>query len=138
MNFYNGYSPHQRMKAYKWLMSQYASGNRTKPTQCDSCALVDGIIEPHSEDYSEPFGDHIGQYNFCYRCHMMLHCRKNSIKNFELYCLAIKEGSQFQPFFTRDWSKFKRQMLESYKPLTLGRSNETTNILHEIHTNLTH
>jgi hypothetical protein len=30
-------------------------------------------IEAHSEDYSEPFGDHIGAYGLCRGCHVMIH-----------------------------------------------------------------
>lgn len=135
MNFYNGYSPHQRMKAYKWLMNQYEKGLRTKPNKCDSCALDVGIIEPHSENYSEPYGEHIGQYGFCYRCHMMLHCRKRNSKNFLAYCQAVNEGKQYEPFYKRDWSKFKKEMLVTFSPKIYKKYELTSNILEKLNGN---
>ena len=75
MNPYNGFSPAQRARALSWLKREYAAGRRSPPTTCDGCGRTEGIIEAHSEDYSQPFGDHIGRYGFCYRCHMMLHSR---------------------------------------------------------------
>jgi hypothetical protein len=136
MNSYNGFTPNQRMKAYKWLMEQYASNKRTKPTKCDSCGLTEGIIEPHSENYSEPYGNHIGQYGFCYRCHMMLHCRYRSPKNFEMYCELVSGGAQFQPFFTKNWTLFSQQQLKSFNPPIHVLVNDTTNILYQIHAHL--
>ena len=136
MNSYNGFTPHQRMKAYRWLMEQYATGKRFKPLKCDSCGLTKGIIEPHSENYSEPYGDHIGYYGFCYRCHMMLHCRNRSKQNFLLYCALVNGGTQLEPFYTRDWSRFKREMLGEFDPPIHGVSIRTTNILYDIYANI--
>lgn len=136
MNSYNGYTPVQRMKAYKWLMNEYALGNRVKPCKCDSCGLIKGIIEPHSENYSEPYGNHIGQYGFCYRCHMMLHCRFKNPKAFTQYTQEIANGKQYAPFFKRSFPLFVEQQLNGWSPQGETTSNQTTNVLANIHANL--
>ena len=132
MNSYNGFTPSQRMKAYKWLMEEYASGNRIKPTQCDSCGLTEGIIEPHSENYGEPFGDHIGEYGFCYRCHMAVHCRFRKPEAWIKYQEEVYAGTVFQPFHTRDFFTFAKQHLNTYCPPVLRVSLNTTDLLYRI------
>jgi hypothetical protein len=88
---YNGFTAHARLKAYKWLMAEYAAGHRVRPIACDACTQNEGLIEPHSEDYSEPFGDHIGQHGCCYACHMMIHCRFGAREAWDRY--ASREGA---------------------------------------------
>ena len=95
MNPYNGYDHNQRMAAYRWLMKEYASGVRVKPTKCDACQQTNGVIEPHSEDYSAPYGDHIGQYGLCYRCHMMIHCRFKNKLGWNKYLKLLRDGYNF-------------------------------------------
>jgi hypothetical protein len=80
MGPYNGFSAAQRQRALAWVKKQYAAGTRQRPTRCDACSQDRGIIERHSEDYSEPFGDHIGAYALCFTCHMMVHARRRSLE----------------------------------------------------------
>jgi len=94
---YNGYHHSQRMRALYWLRAEYAAGRRTPPVVCDACGQTEGPITAHSEDYSEPFGDHIGQYDVCYRCHMMIHCRFKNPQAWETYKMHIREGKIFVP-----------------------------------------
>ena len=65
MNPYNGFSPVQRVQALRWLKGEYAARRRQRPTSCDGCGQTEGIIQAHSEDYGQPFGDHIGAFGFC-------------------------------------------------------------------------
>ncbi len=95
MKSYNGFEPAQRYRALGWLRRQYAAGTRTEPTVCDACGQQHGILERHSEDYSEPFGDHIGAYGLCYVCHMMVHCRFNSPQAWQDYKSAVNNGVTF-------------------------------------------
>jgi hypothetical protein len=101
---YNGFDHDQRMKGFRWLQGEYAAGRRTKPIICDACGQTEQPITAHSEDYSEPFGDHIGQHGLCYRCHMMIHCRFKAPEAWETYKLHIRQGrilvpiSNFQVF----------------------------------------
>jgi hypothetical protein len=133
MNSYNGFTPNQRMKAYKWLMEQYATGKRFKPTKCDSCGITKGIIEPHSENYGEPFGNHIGYYGFCYRCHMILHCRFRNPEAFARYADEVYAGTVFTPFYTRDFGTFSAQHLKNWCPPVDRVTLHSTNVLWEIH-----
>lgn len=103
MNSYNGFSPNERTKALRWLRAEYAAGRRTPPIVCEVCTQAEGIIEAHSEDYSEPFGPHIGAHGLCYRCHMMLHCRFKNREAWEVYKAHIREGRVFAPLRTRNF-----------------------------------
>lgn len=110
MNSYNGFTPAQRMKALNWLKGEWAAGRRTKGCQCDACGQTEGRIDAHSEDYSAPFGDHIGKYTFCYRCHMMIHCRFKNPEAWQIYKQHIREGRIFEPIGS-NFALFARQSL---------------------------
>ena len=94
---YNGFNHDQRMRALRWLKIEYAAGRRTRPFRCDACGQDEGVIEAHSEDYSEPFGDHIGQNGLCYRCHMMIHNRFKNPEAWTIYKQHIRQGRIFRP-----------------------------------------
>ena len=112
MNSYNGYEPKQRYKALAWLKKEWAAGTRQQtPTCCDICGQTKGHLEYHSEDYSSPFGDHIGAFGLCYICHMMLHCRFRNKKAWDIYLHALENKKCFKPFETRNWIVFKRECL---------------------------
>jgi len=103
MNSYNGFTPNQRIKALRWLNEEYAQGRRTRPTSCDVCGQTRGHLEAHSEDYSgPPFGDNIGAFGLCYRCHMMIHCRFSNPWAFERYVQSLELGQVWPPI-GRSW-----------------------------------
>jgi hypothetical protein len=118
MNSYNGFSPRQRNRALRWLHKQYAAGRRTRPTQCDACGQTRGIVEHHSEDYSEPFGDHIAAFALCYRCHMMVHCRFRYPPAWRRYREAVAAGRTFEPIYARNFPEFARQLRGQDIPFT--------------------
>jgi hypothetical protein len=64
---------------YRWLEREYAAGRRARPIMCDACGQADGPIDAHSEDYSAPFGDHIGDSN---KLVADLHRRKSADRHF--------------------------------------------------------
>lgn len=111
MKSYNGFTPRQRMKAYRWLMAEYAAGRRHQPTRCDACEQTEGLIQPHSEDYSEPFGDNVGRWGLCYRCHMMIHCRFSAPTSFANYVANLAAGRRFPPIHGQQWGTFSRDHL---------------------------
>jgi hypothetical protein len=129
---YNGYSHDQRMAAYRWLMKEYDAGTRLRPVCCDACTQTKGRIEPHSEDYSAPYGDHIGQYGLCYRCHMAIHCRKYGMVAWGQYRDLLRLGYCFTepvntfPAFTK-WFKDA----EMWVP-TKVRGEQTRTVLDDI------
>lgn len=116
MNSYNGFSPAQRVRALRWYNAQLAQGLRSRPTVCEACGQTEGIIEAHSEDYSEPFGDHIGAYGFCYLCHMMLHCRHHDQARFDEYRAAVRDGWRAPASRGRNWGAVKK-LLAGFEPL---------------------
>jgi hypothetical protein len=94
---YNGFGHDQRMNGYRWLQGEYAAGRRARPIRCDACGQDEGPIDAHSESYAEPFGDHIGRYGLCYRCHMAIHTRFTNREAWEAYKLLISIGRIFDP-----------------------------------------
>lgn len=91
MKSYNGFSPSQRMNAYRWLKSS----GRPMSGVCEACGNPNGA--PHSEDYSEPYGDHIGAYMLCLPCHMFVHCRFRIPEAWAIYRKSIRGGKKWSP-----------------------------------------
>ena len=105
VNSYNGFTPSQRMKALKWLKAQ----DREPVEVCDACGSK-ANVNPHSEDYSEPFGDHIGAFALCYACHMMVHCRFKNRDLWVIYRRGIRLARRLQdPPVT--WPVFRSKIL---------------------------
>jgi len=114
MNSYNGYEPKQRYKALAWLKKEWAKGTRKQtPHECDICTQKDGYLAYHSEDYSFPFGDHIGHFGLCYICHMMLHCRYKSPKVMDTYIEALMQKKCYEPINGNGWVEFRSSCLMS-------------------------
>lgn len=112
MNSYNGFTARQRYAALYWLKDMQKKGLRdTTPTECEVCGQTEGQLMYHSEDYSSPFGDHIGAYSLCYICHMMIHCRFKGRDAWDMYIEALKNKVQFEPFYFNDWNTFRKDCL---------------------------
>jgi hypothetical protein len=111
MNPYNGFTSAERTRALNWLKGEYAAGRRRRPIVCDACGQTEGPIEAHSEDYSFPYGDHIGQYGVCYRCHMMIHCRFKNPGAWADYKAAVRDGCFAA--VGRDFYTFLRQTIDA-------------------------
>jgi len=122
---YNGFTPHQRNKAQKWLNQQWASFRLSKPTVCCACGQDEGVMDAHAEDYSEPFqAGKTDAFHLCFRCHMMVHCRHRDKLGWMNYKQAIKSGIIFEPFFRRDWDKFKSHMETTHPVHKQGQPHE--------------
>jgi hypothetical protein len=102
--------------AYRWAMAEQAAGRRVTPGECDACGQTEGLIERHSEDYSAPFGDHIGRHGLCYTCHMMVHCRVRSPEAWRPYRDAVRAGAVFKPFHGRAFNAFAAAFLRGTLP----------------------
>lgn len=108
MNSYNGFSPGQRQKAFDWYKAQLAGGGRVKPSECEACGSTTDV-NGHSEDYSEPFGDHIGQIALCFCCHMMVHNRFNNPSSWREYIMFVENGWMFPDI--KSWGAFRGHFL---------------------------
>ena len=125
MNSYNGFSPKQRYKALAYHKLQIKNGiKENSPKQCDGCGTEQGFLAWHSEDYSEPFGSHIGKYGLCYRCHMHIHCRFRNPKAFENYKKILKNKTRYKPYYSNNWTLF---LEENLKTKILGHIEEIYN-----------
>jgi hypothetical protein len=77
---------------------------------------TEGIIDFHSEDYSSPFGKHIGAYQFCYRTHMMIHCRFKSPDAWSAFLRVLRKGGCYRPLFTRDFGAVRSMLSGDVEP----------------------
>lgn len=100
---YNGFSPKQRSRAGRWYSRERRNRDEDRP--CDVCAQLDGV-NGHSEDYSEPFGEHIGAWVLCYMCHMVVHSRFRSPESFRWYRDLIAAGRRFTAIIPPNYSRF--------------------------------
>lgn len=111
VNSYNGFPPEQRFKALRWYQGEVAAGRRQRPTVCDLCGNG-GVVDAHSEDYSDPFGEQTGKYALCYACHMMIHCRFTAPTKWRRYVAELKQGKRPVVFWSRSWDTFKSGYLK--------------------------
>lgn len=114
MNPYNDFTSAERTRALRWLNIEYAAGRRTRPTSCEVCQQTEGVIEAHSENYSFPYGPHIGAHSLCYRCHMMIHCRFKNPKAWAAYRTQMRNGVTFAPMLSRSFPRFTSETLTRF------------------------
>lgn len=79
MKSYNGFSPAQRNAIGPHLQERRNNGIEWHRPQCDACGA--GETSGHSEDYSAPYGPHIGAYTLCRKCHHAVHTRERYPQN---------------------------------------------------------
>ena len=112
MNSYNGFEPKKRYAALAWLKKEWAQGTREQtPSKCDICTQTEGYLAYHSEDYSFPYGEHIGYFGLCYICHMMLHCRFKNPTLMNGYVKALTERKCYDPIYGNGWQEFRSSCL---------------------------
>lgn len=104
-------------------LAEYAAERRVRPVLCDGCGQDAGLIQPHSEDYSKPWGDHIGKYGLCYTCHMMVHCRFKNPEVWDNYRDAVRGEAIFKPFTGKAFGAFAAVFLNRPLP-TPARARE--------------
>lgn len=104
---YNGFTPAERAKAAAWAKKEWMAGRLPTPSHaCCVCGQSEGIVEPHSEDYSEPYGPHVGAFAVCYRCHQLMHARFRNPGAFRWYTEQVRGGAQFAPATERDYGRY--------------------------------
>ena len=108
---YNGFSGVERGRAAAWSRKQVQLDLRdAHPSACDVCGRLDGKLAFHSEDYSFPYGSHVGEYGLCYCCHMMIHTRYRAQQIFKTYRDHVRAGLMVShPIVT--WNDFSRRIL---------------------------
>lgn len=91
---YNGFTGQERSAAGRWYLAERRAGRRHSPVVCLACKRVGGSVAGHSEDYSAPFGDHIGAIGLCFPCHMAVHTRFSRPESFRWYAAMVRSGHQ--------------------------------------------
>jgi hypothetical protein len=128
MKSYNGFSPAERQKAFDWLKKEYAAGRRSKPTVCDACGQEHGLIMAHSEDYGAPYGDNIGEWGLCFRCHMMVHCRFGNWSAWDRYKANVFGGWQYEAVYKFNFDEINYQLRGGRVPYVVV-AHRTVNVL---------
>lgn len=109
---YNGFGSAIQDRATKFMFQRIRRGEIPNyPEQCMACGQTEGIIQYHAEDYSEPFGDHITAFHFCYTCHSFLHRRDKFRAKWDEYRRMVREGWRFVNFPRFDFHGFRRVYL---------------------------
>lgn len=117
MRAYNGYSEKDRRRAQAWLNSQWQSGLLERPAQCVACRQDKGIIDAHAEDYSKPFtAGKTDRYHLCFTCHMMVHSRFQSARDWQWYKEVIRQGGRYAPVSNRSIGRFRAKHIGKRPP----------------------
>jgi hypothetical protein len=88
-NPYNGFPPDVRSAGGRWYRSMREANRLLVRHRCVCCWSADRV-NGHSEDYSTPHGPHIGAFDLCWLCHMMIHCRFRNPKRFDEYVDTVE------------------------------------------------
>lgn len=82
MKSYNGFSATQRAAIGPYLRERIRDGVVWHRPCCDACGSTEHV-SGHSEDYSTPYGPHIGAYTLCRKCHNAVHNRGRLAANWD-------------------------------------------------------
>jgi len=126
MRGYNGFTAAERAATLSWFREQIRLGLREPPMVCCACRQTEGVLDSHTEDYSKPFGPHIGEFPMCYRCHMAIHCRFRNRTAWDDYRAAIRRGIRYAPINGRWFGVFCRQLRGASVPFA---QHEPPNVL---------
>jgi hypothetical protein len=125
MNFYNGYGPNERNKKLAALHKLYPNrSHRYYQPPCHLCGDTKAAVQPHSEDYAEPFvWDRPAMYAVCSCCHSRLHGRFKSPASWLAYKAHLRRGGfgadLKDPKLSRELSRLAKGM-EKGRPFALS------------------
>ncbi len=124
---YNGFSATQRTRGGKWYRQRKMFGVIVVADTCCCCSSPIKVAG-HSEDYSEPFGAHIGAFDLCWICHMMIHCRARNPKRWAQYIDELESGLYFA-YRELSWQRFTVLFLGKDLPTAGGIQTEIPRVL---------
>ena len=115
MNSYNGYTSQERSKKLAALHRRYP--NNTHPyyqPPCHLCGDPSAKVQPHSEDYSEPFRwERPAIYAVCSHCHSRLHSRFKAPASWLAYKVHLRRGGFGSDLKTPNISRELTSLLRS-------------------------
>jgi hypothetical protein len=127
MDYYNGYTPKERNR--KLRESYKVFPNRSHPYYtgaCHMCGDPHSPVEPHSEDYSEPYHwDRPAEYALCKTCHDRLHKRFKSPHAWEAYKRYLRTGGYGSDLKE---PRIAREVLNLAKSLESGSDGSTCSL----------
>ena len=100
MEAYNGYTGHER-EAKTLEYKRLRAMGKTEPAEppCRLCGNEECEVEPHSEDYSQPYKwrpPH--EYMVCRSCHLWIHKRFKQPENWNDFKAHVKRGGHADEF----------------------------------------
>lgn len=124
-NPYNGFTAAERTLAGNWYRTRLRQGIGPQHTTCQVCLRQGGTVKGHSEDYSKPYGPHIGEHSVCYPCHMAVHARFKYPGPFKRYATQMRDGAQHPD--TNNYSNWIAVFLaRNYTPPIVNPPRDTT------------
>jgi hypothetical protein len=142
MQWYNGFSPEQRLLKARAMNLALATGELATPTgPCELCGDPDVPVEFHDEDYSEPFRwEAPAAYRICRRCHRRLHLRFGNPLAWQTFLAHVRRGGYardlLNPVICAELVKYQRRSLIRDCPITsnsgaheAGRKMEVARVL---------
>jgi hypothetical protein len=126
MNYYNGYSPKERARKLDASHRRWRSRSEhpcSKPP-CHLCGDPAAKVQPHSEDYSEPYEwEPPYTYALCERCHKRIHTRFANPAGWFAYKSHLRRGGYGSdlgsPKIAREVHRLAKA-LESGRPFSLA------------------
>lgn len=92
---YNGFSDQRMQEARRWYKAVRKAGGGHNHFVCIACLRRGGTVDGHTEDYSKPFGERIGEHALCFPCHTAVHLRFRFPDAWDRYRRNIRNGIRY-------------------------------------------
>lgn len=105
LNFYNGFSPEERLALHWALLEALEAGRVSYPKgPCALCGQASGPVVYHSEDYGTPYlWVPPAMYAICRSGHSLIHLRFRFPKSWEAFKEHLRQGGSCSA-----WAKRRR------------------------------
>ncbi|RAP49288.1 MAG: hypothetical protein BZ138_07865 [Methanosphaera sp. rholeuAM270] len=105
MDWYNGFSPEQRMDGDKIVKEAIKKGilPPLNEVSCEICGQDKGVRHYHAEDYSpDKIVDDV--IPVCWECHMHIHTKNKNNPRWIRYEKRLKRGEKSRPHYNKWWT----------------------------------
>jgi len=115
MDWYNRWSPAERMATLPLQREAIRTGRIAAPTTCSICGVTPepGSANPvwlHDEDYADP----LGAYHVCRACHRVLHERFDRPEAWDTLISRHGSGKRWFEMLTMNRASMRRPFREIY------------------------
>lgn len=114
LNWYNGFSPEERLELHWALLDAMEVGRIPYPTgPCALCGQTRGPVVYHSEDYGTPYVfAPPAMYAICRSGHSLIHMRFRFPKSWEAFREHLRQGGACAAWARRRRRRQSSQLLE--------------------------